>query len=711
MPAASSRQQSGFGKYRGLSISIVLLVILIVSLLSLNLFLSDSIKKSGQTTSVVGRQSALINQISKDLFLIDSRFQSNLPINEETAALKQAIDTFEGTLNAFTYGGAVPAVDGSSEEVVLSKFSGNNAEIVLFESQTMWSWYKDSVAPIFISSSFEESQLLNARDISEKYTKRLAFLMDLVSNGVQAEAEETLSRLQIAQYVGITLTVFMLIWTIFVTVRNLRKNDQELDRARQETTDILSTVREGLFLLDENIDVSSQYSNEMESIFETTDVGGRAFTDLLSGIISHDDMETVEEFVKLLFDEEKIESLIETLNPLDQVEASFFDDDTGTTKTKHLSFVFYRVMSAGKIVDILVSVRDISEQVLLEQQLDDAKKQSDQQIEMLVSFLHADPTTLKRFLMDSRKSLGDINDILKEPVSDKNDFQDKVDKMFIQIHRMKGEAGAMKFEEFADRAHEFESDLSRLRRVKNIEGIDFLPLVIKLDKLISYTDNLYGLHNRMGGNYANPASSGDAAPKTSISYLAKAWEHLPSLVEQISSETGKKVDFVMTGLVESDLDTKYRGFINDISIQLLRNSIIHGIESPEERKQLSKNEMGRIDLRVSKLSDGSVELIVRDDGCGLDVEKIRRKIIDTGIAPANEAIQWPAMKVVSMVFKPGFSTADSTSMHAGRGVGLDVIKDSVKKFGGKLRVNQAANKYCQFEIVLPPMEGDTATAA
>jgi len=141
---------------------------------------------------------------------------------------------------------------------------------------------------------------------------------------------------------------------------------------------------------------------------------------------------------------------------------------------------------------------------------------------------------------------------------------------------------------------------------------------------------------------------------------------------------------------------------NDISIQLIRNSLVHGIETTADRKKKSKNETGRIDLRVAKLSDGSVELIVRDDGQGLNLDKIREKVISLGQATEEEIAEWPENKIVNMAFQSGFSTAEETTMHAGRGIGLDIIRDRVKELGGKLRLRQMTEKFCQFEIILPP---------
>jgi len=129
------------------------------------------------------------------------------------------------------------------------------------------------------------------------------------------------------------------------------------------------------------------------------------------------------------------------------VETTFEQKD-GKQVTKYLNFEFFRVLYRGEIEQVLVSVRDITARVLLEKELESTKEQGEQQVEMLVSFLKADPKVLKSFLLESRESLSDVNAILKDPLTSKQDLKDKLDKMFISVHRMKGEASSMNFDAF-----------------------------------------------------------------------------------------------------------------------------------------------------------------------------------------------------------------------------------------------------------------------
>ena len=696
----ATRQQGTLGKYKGLAISLIILVLLVVALLILNLFFSRSLENNAQVAAAASRQVGLVQEISKDLILINSQYQKVLPYEEEKSALKQAMDTFDSTLNAFSDGGVVSIAGVNGVETIqVDKLSSSKSTQVINEAKSIWGQYLEKTRPIFEGANSTQSQLIDARDLADENTVRLISLMEQLSEEIQLTNDQSILQLRVVQIVGIFATVLVFFFTVFVTIRNLRKNDAELDRARQETQGILNTVKEGLFLLDNDLVISSQHSKEMLDIFEIDSISGREFSQLISEILGEKDLSTIEEFVKLLFDEHVIEGLIGSLNPLDKVEMTFTKSD-GSVQKKFLNFDFFRVVRENQIQEILVSVRDITSRVLLEQELENTKEQGEQQVEMLVSFLQAEPKMLRAFLLDSRESLGEVNSILKDPVMDKADLKGKIDKMFVSIHRMKGEASAMNFDAFAEKAHEFEADLSELKRVTNIKGLDFLPLTIRLDKLISYTDTLNELSNRLEGGTGKGDTTIMAASPVNPQQ-ASEWAHLDQLVEKVAADTGKQVRLVKSGLLENVLNDQQNRMIKDVCIQLLRNSIAHGIETPEERTKVRKSAFGRIDLRLATLPDGSIELVVRDDGRGLDIASIKERILKKGLATADDLKTWSNQKIISMAFSSGFSTSKETNVHSGRGVGLDIIRDSVKKIGGDLRLRQAAGKYCQFEIVLP----------
>jgi len=251
------------GKYRGLIVSLGVLVLLVVALLLLNLFFSQTLEKSGQTTAAAGRQAALVQQVSKDLFIINSQYQRVLPYEDETKALKDNMDIFSNTLNAFSEGGVIVSFDEASSQPTqtqIDKLDTPAAIEVVDKAKQIWSKYSSTISPLFEDRQHAQSELSAALDVAEENNQELTVLMDSLSNEIQSESESNLKYLRYFQIAGIALTALMFAWTVLVTLRNLRKNDEELDLARQETTGILNTVKEGLFLLDNDLMIENLLS-------------------------------------------------------------------------------------------------------------------------------------------------------------------------------------------------------------------------------------------------------------------------------------------------------------------------------------------------------------------------------------------------------------------------------------------------------------------
>ena len=100
-------------------------------------------------------------------------------------------------------------------------------------------------------------------------------------------------------------------------------------------------------------------------------------------------------------------------------------------------------------------------------------------------------------------------------------------------------------------------------------------------------------------------------------------------------------------------------------------------------------------------NESGYELIVRDDGCGIDAEKIRAKALAKGVLSADDMASWNRERLLSLIFEPGFSTASEVTKDAGRGVGLDIIKETVAEVNGQVQLSTVPGKYCEFKIQLP----------
>jgi len=180
--SSNALESSGtLGKYKGLIVSLGVLVLLVVGLLLLNLFFSQTLEKSGQTTAAAGRQAALVQQVSKDLFIINSQYQRVLPYEDEAKALKDNMDIFSSTLNAFSDGGVIVSFDETSSEptqVAIDKLNSPAAVEVVSKAKQIWSQYSSTISPLFEDRQHAQSELTSALDVAEENNQELTTLMD-----------------------------------------------------------------------------------------------------------------------------------------------------------------------------------------------------------------------------------------------------------------------------------------------------------------------------------------------------------------------------------------------------------------------------------------------------------------------------------------------------------------------------------------------------
>ncbi len=187
--------------------------------------------------------------------------------------------------------------------------------------------------------------------------------------------------------------------------------------------------------------------------------------------------------------------------------------------------------------------------------------------------------------------------------------------------------------------------------------------------------------------------------KTRMQPIGNAWQKLPRIVRDLSNELGKQIDLEMIGQ-ETELDRQVLELIKDPLTHMVRNSADHGLEGPEARRAAGKPEKGTI--RLSAYHEGGHIIIeISDDGRGLDMDKIKQKIVDNGLASEFELEKMSEAQIYKYVFAPGFSTAAKVTNVSGRGVGMDVVKTNIDAIGGTVDLKSAAGKGTTFTIKIP----------
>ncbi|WP_336001651.1 chemotaxis protein CheA [Halorientalis halophila] len=181
--------------------------------------------------------------------------------------------------------------------------------------------------------------------------------------------------------------------------------------------------------------------------------------------------------------------------------------------------------------------------------------------------------------------------------------------------------------------------------------------------------------------------------------LKKVVGKFPRLVRDLARELDKEVDFRIEG-EDIELDRTILTEISDPLMHILRNSVDHGIEPPEERERRGKPRQGTVELRATRERD-HVIIEVEDDGAGLDVESIREKAVEKGVRSEAELERMEEGDIYDLVFHPGFSTAEEVTDTSGRGVGMDVVHDTVTQLDGSVSVDSEIGEGTTVSLRLP----------
>ncbi len=191
----------------------------------------------------------------------------------------------------------------------------------------------------------------------------------------------------------------------------------------------------------------------------------------------------------------------------------------------------------------------------------------------------------------------------------------------------------------------------------------------------------------------------DGVMKTRMQPIGNAWAKLPRIVRDLSHELGKKIDLRMLG-ADTELDRQVLELIKDPLTHMVRNSADHGIESIVDRVAAGKPDTGVITLNAYH-EGGHIIIKINDDGRGLNIEKIKQKVLQNGLATEAELEGMTMQQIQQFIFKAGFSTAAQVTSVSGRGVGMDVVRTNIEKIGGTIELNSQEGKGSTFMIKIP----------
>ena len=224
--------------------------------------------------------------------------------------------------------------------------------------------------------------------------------------------------------------------------------------------------------------------------------------------------------------------------------------------------------------------------------------------------------------------------------------------------------------------------LTRNQLLQMVRGMDDNEFTVPLQRLSHVTTELQ-----------------EGLMKTRMQPIGNAWSKLPRIIRDLSHDLDKKIDLVMHG-AETELDRQVLELIKDPLTHMVRNSADHGLEMPADRLAAGKPEIGKIVLEAFH-EGGHIIIKITDDGRGLNVEKIGKKAIESGLATEAELEGMSPQQIQSFIMRAGFSTAEKITNVSGRGVGMDVVRSNIEKIGGTIALSSEEGQGSVFTIKMP----------
>ena len=515
---------------------------------------------------------------------------------------------------------------------------------------------------------------------------------------------------------------------MFISVKRHEREIQELLGASNRLTDaILKTSSAGLFLMDAKGKVMPQVSASLGTLFRRQDFANLTVEKLIGPLVSAKTLSVVRTHMTHFLEQGQGDAAAP--DPLQDVEVKLTNAD-GTFVSAHYSFEFSAVEIANEPRSWMVRVSDITARVQQHRELEDLRVQTQLQGEILRSVLQAGATRFGSFLQRTDASMKSINGVLKKPAREAGAFRHKLEETLEEVDRIRRDAAALKLSGLQSAARDFEDALQDLRSRETLSGSDFLPLAVKLDALYGQFAMLRSLTSQ-----ASPAREAEAAapearitengtqiieaPKSFAELAQHAVAHpaqpaqrmaavgslestLTTLTDLVAQENQKTVVLSCNGL---DLvPTRYQATVKNVAIQLIRNAVVHGIETAGERAAAGKPVDARLQLEFKSAPGSGFELTFQDDGRGLDPEKVREVAIAKGLVTQEDAGRLRDRQAIKLIFKSGFTTMTNIEGEPKHGSGMSLVRRYVHEAGGKIALASALGQETRFKITLPTLE-------
>jgi len=455
---------------------------------------------------------------------------------------------------------------------------------------------------------------------------------------------------------------------------------------RDEIAVMKDSMQIGLFFMDKNYIIQDHYSRYLESMLLETELFGKLFTDIISASVTPSEMEAIKDYFNMIIERTYDQEMLEDINPLNELHYK----NARTGERKVFQCAFATVERGRKEVFILVTVYDITARVELQKRLEEEETRRQEETQAVFELIQVQPDVFSDFMADMEHEFDTIDKIQKNETLS---VHDSLVKIYQSIHAIKSNAVILGLNVFGNKVHNLESKIKKLREIEGeIPFTDLLDLTMEIDKLSNERDSFRDIIGRLESYAAGSGNKGQNI-KVLIDSLTKT-------TNRAAEDQEKLIKFIAKDIDAEAIEKGPRRVLKEILMQLIRNSAVHGIELPEVRKARGKSETGIIKLLINIAADRkNIQIRLSDDGNGLDYKKIAERAVSRGLIKEEDKNNKDLL--LKIIFAPGFSTADTESMHAGRGIGLNLVRDRIKEINGSVRLRSEDGKGVVFLISVP----------
>jgi two-component system chemotaxis sensor kinase CheA len=518
----------------------------------------------------------------------------------------------------------------------------------------------------------------------------------------------------------------------------VRQRTAEITLVNKEIKDILDNISQAIFTIDHKLHFNPQYSRFAPHLFGNVQFAGKSLLEVFFPIDNQmAERNQLQSWLQQIFELDSLRSWsnLKSLQPIKEISVRMKNENNYEV-TKYIQLDFQPVTntvpgdSRETVTKVMVIAQDITARKTLELEIEAKEKEHKDNINQIVEIIKMDRELFQDYIDECKEHLVEFEPKLIQLKDDRSNM-DLVNDLFRIMHTIKGNARIFKLERIENEAHNVENILNTIRKNEKIMTDELLDEIFKrLDRFNEIFNGMLDIYNKISQGKsldtgktrsgerqrdeseilrvrvqeidrlaelikkAEAITAGMQAAQTvelrnlfveaerqfrviRKVNLGKLFVRMPRLVRDLSTELGKKVHINIKG-DQIEVDKNIFDKLSDPIIHLLRNCLDHGIEKPEERVALGKPAEGTIELEAS-LNETNLMVEISDDGKGINLEQIKAKAVKRGLLTPEMALEITDQEAINLIFTPGFSTSDQVNAISGRGVGMDVVKNTIEE--------------------------------